>query len=361
MFILFGGQLDAKTGLPLFSETAWAKANNVLTEILAGHGSDPPGIIFYHPPVRADGTIKKDKFGLTLYNCVRGQGMVECIHKQLVDCFGRWRAGPKLAKTLLQEWRHRFNQRMAERRRAGFPRIGHYDTWLIDELQLLVWLNHGISMYPHWSNSSHYTATREQMDFVSMQSGQFTSIVNGLQLSPDVKLTSDMAFLARQSGTILPFLPVCGQDECLHFSTNVNDYLQGSTLNDELMALDWCSCSDGITLFPKLPVHLRLHMEKWRRGERAATHLLNLERPYDALMADLRRLEPAVEDVADDAPPAAVEPNVPAKDATPPRPKVVTVAHSPMPYVAHAVVEASAPMLVGRTLGRLVLCKHPYW
>jgi hypothetical protein len=41
---------------------------------------------------------------------------------------------------------------------------------------------------------------------------------------------------------------------------------------------------------------------------------------------------------------------VPAKDATPPRPKVVTVAHSPMPYVAHAVVEASAPMLVGRTL-----------
>ena len=205
VFVLFGNQLDVKTSKPLFNDTAWAKANNVLKEILAGHGSDPPGIVFYHPAVSADGSIRKDRYGLTIYDCVRGNGMVECIHKQLVDCFGRWRAGPRLAKVLLQEWRHRFNQRMSERRRAGFPKIGHYDTWLIDELQLLVWLNHGVDLFPNWSNSSHYISTPEQMDFVSMQNEQCTAIVNSKTLSPDVKLTADMRFLAKQTGTILPF------------------------------------------------------------------------------------------------------------------------------------------------------------
>ena len=345
-----------KTRKPLFNDTAWGKANNVLKEILAGHGSDPPGIIFYHPAVTADGSIRKDRFGLTIYDCVRGNGMVECIHKQLVDCFGRWRAGPRLAKALLQEWRHRFNQRMSERRRAGFPKIGHYDTWLIDELQLLVWHNHGKDLYPHWSNSSHYITTPEQMDFVSMQDEQCTAIVNSKTLSPDVKLTADMRFLAKQTGTILPFVPVCGLDECLHFSTNVNAYMQGSTFNAELMALDWCTNSDGLTLFPKLPVHMRLHMEKWKRGERAASHLRGIETHYDVLMDELRAAEPAT---VEEAVPTTATAASPAPDAhraaATPR-VVVATAHLPMPPVTRPDVEAAAPMLVGRVvIGEVLL------
>ena len=343
--------LDAKTDKPLFNDTAWDKASNVLKEILAGHGSDPPGVIFYHPSVHADGSIAKDRYGLTLYDCVRGNGMVECIHKQLVDCFGRWRAGPRLAKALLQEWRHRFNQRMSVRRRAGFPKIGHYDTWLIDELQLLVWRNHGKHLYPHWSNSSHYVSTPEKMDFVSMQNEQCTTIVNNLTLTADVQLTADMRFLAKQSGTILPFVPVCGQDECLHFSTNVKDYMQGSTLNAELMALDWCSCSDGLTIFPKLPVHLRLHMEKWKKGERAANHLRKIEGKYDLLMSDLRAGEPSRADSAaehEGATTPAAAPTAAPLPASPPVRRVMVTAHTPMPYVAPTVVQAATPMLVGR-------------
>ena len=37
----------------------------------------------------------------------------------------------------LAEFRHRFNKQMSERRREGFPRIGHYDTWLVEKLQEL--------------------------------------------------------------------------------------------------------------------------------------------------------------------------------------------------------------------------------
>ena len=47
-----------------------------------------------------------------------------------------WSAGE--TDCLLREWRHRYNQGVSERRRLGFPKLGFYDTWLIDSLQLLV-------------------------------------------------------------------------------------------------------------------------------------------------------------------------------------------------------------------------------
>ena len=138
---------------------------------------------------------------------------------------------------------------------------------------------------------------------------------------------------------------MCGQDECLFFSVNVNDYLQGSTFNAELMALDWCTSSDGLTIFPKLPVHLRLHMEKWQRGERAASHLRGMETNYDVLMGDLRAAEPSI---MEEAPNAAAAPDtVSAAPHTSPR-VVVVAAHLPMPSVAHAAVFSAPPMRVGR-------------
>jgi len=40
-----------------------------------------------------------------------------------------------MSDALLAKFRHRFNQRMSERQRAGFPHIGHYDhTWVVDML-----------------------------------------------------------------------------------------------------------------------------------------------------------------------------------------------------------------------------------
>ena len=43
-----------------------------------------------------------------------------------------------MSDVLMAEWRHRYNQHVSERRRLGFPRIGHSDTWLIDYLQIIV-------------------------------------------------------------------------------------------------------------------------------------------------------------------------------------------------------------------------------
>ena len=65
------------------------------------------------------------------------EGRVEAYHKNLNDTFGSWHVGISMTEVLVAERRHRHNQNTSERRRVDFPVIGHYDTWLIDSLQIL--------------------------------------------------------------------------------------------------------------------------------------------------------------------------------------------------------------------------------
>ena len=137
VFELFGPLCDAETGKPLFNEAAWKKAKGVLSEILAGNAADG-SFSFYTQKLNSRGQPAVDADGLALFLCNRGTNDVENVHKQLVTTWGTWCVGIELTDCLLREWRHRFNQRVSERRRLGYPKIGHYDTWLIDKLQLLV-------------------------------------------------------------------------------------------------------------------------------------------------------------------------------------------------------------------------------
>ena len=75
-----------------------------------------------------------------------------------------------MSDALLAEFRHRYNQRCSERRRAGFPKLGHYDTWLVDKLQRLVELNHNKALFPDWSNTSDYITTDERFGTVPIYS-----------------------------------------------------------------------------------------------------------------------------------------------------------------------------------------------
>ena len=43
---------------------------------------------------------------------------------------------------LLAERRHRHNQKMSELHRSAYPKFGHYDSWLTDQLMILVERNH---------------------------------------------------------------------------------------------------------------------------------------------------------------------------------------------------------------------------
>lgn len=86
VYALYGNQLSSQ-GVPLFNDAAWAKANNVLQEILKGHASDPPGMSFYTQRVNRLGQPLYDKLGFALLNCCRGTNATECVHKQITTTF----------------------------------------------------------------------------------------------------------------------------------------------------------------------------------------------------------------------------------------------------------------------------------
>ena len=150
-----GVMIDDSTGKTLFNATAWKKANNVLKEILDGN-ADIPSFEYYTQRLDSKGEPLVDRHGRALLDCDRGTNRAEAAHKQIVGTFGTWHAGVRMTDCLLREWRHRFNQHVSERRRLGIPKLGFYDSWKIDSLQLLVEFNHGGTLlFPEWSNASY--------------------------------------------------------------------------------------------------------------------------------------------------------------------------------------------------------------
>jgi hypothetical protein len=131
----------------------------LLSEIISHrYASDPPGVQFYFQSVNAKGEPAFDEHRFPLLDCSRGTNDVENSHKHIIATFGTWCTGLEMADCLLAERRHRYNHKVLERRRTGFPRLGHYDTWLIDKLQLLVEHNHNADYYPAWPNTGDYAA-----------------------------------------------------------------------------------------------------------------------------------------------------------------------------------------------------------
>ncbi len=142
----------------------------MLKEILAGNASDPHGMVFYSQQPTAKGEPAYDSHDHELLDCRHGSNDTECAHKQFITTFGTWNTRVEMSDFLMAEWRHRYNQHVSERQRLGFPRIGHYDTWLIDYLQSIVEHNHGVLLYPDWSNASDYETMREHFGTVAIHS-----------------------------------------------------------------------------------------------------------------------------------------------------------------------------------------------
>ena len=234
--------------------------------------SDPPGFSFYTQRLDAKGDALVDAHGIPLIDCNRGTNDVECIHKQIVTTFGTWCTGVEMSDALMAERRHRYNHNVSARRRLGFPKIGHYDTWLIDSLQLLVERNHGVLLYPEWSNASDYVDTPERFGTVVLHSRELHTAIQDIQLdatpkSDPKRLSEDQQYLCKVMGTKLPLLPVVGAEECQLFSKLVLE-MRDRALDMEAMSIEWCKYVNGVTVFPKLPVYLRTYHAKWQKHQR---------------------------------------------------------------------------------------------
>ena len=263
--------------------------------------------------------------GAPLPVCSRGTSDTECAHKQIVTAFGSWIAGVELSDQLLREWRHRYNHRIAERRRLGFPRFGHVDTWLIDELQLLIERNHGVDVYPGWSNTKDFEPTTETFGTVPLHSPELAEAMAQIEVAAEVraKLTGDQCYLCKAMGTLLPLLPVHGKQENLLFSSLALQQLGGGRGNAKLdfeeLAITWCAHVNGTTIFPKLPVYLRQHFTRWERNQRIKDALRTVAPDLEGLRTQFARDAAAVFGGAAEAaaaPAAAAPPaDVPAADS----------------------------------------------
>jgi hypothetical protein len=221
VFVKFGNKIDSKMRMPLFNKVAWGKAKNILKDILLGYYSDPPGSNFYQYQLNADGMPKVDKYGIKLIRCCCGTNDVENIHKHYHTIF-RYTAGIELGDFLLAERRHRHNNRTAVRRIPDYPDVGHYNTWQIDKLQIIVEKNHGILLFPLWVNSSDYSDSAESFATVAMHSMEIDTALKehatGINAEVKKAYRGDLGFLCHQLGIPIPFLPVDGKDEYQLFS-----------------------------------------------------------------------------------------------------------------------------------------------
>lgn len=128
----FGPLRDSKTGRSLFDKLVWKQALSVLKTVQLGHASDPPGIQLYFK------TGSKDRYGLTLYRCIRGTNSLEGgVHQNLIRKFGSFGAGPELANAMLTEYRLRHNMDVGAINRLGKKHESHYDPWLVQHIDLL--------------------------------------------------------------------------------------------------------------------------------------------------------------------------------------------------------------------------------
>jgi len=201
VYAIYGNRIDSKTNQPLFNKATWLKANNLLKEILCGYYSDPP---------------------------------------DLDVTFGRWHVGIQMSDALLGERRHRHNLKCSEKRRLGYPKIGHADT-----------------------------STDESFDTIALHTQTLHDVLEqrSREIGP-VKLTQEQSYIRDRMNTSLPFLPFVSKEECMAYAKFVLDRDEADVSDYHKAAEMWMKYVDGDKIWPKLPSQMRIHDETWSRNRR---------------------------------------------------------------------------------------------
>ena len=116
---------------------------------MLGYYTGPPDENFYTICLRGNGTEMTNTYGMLVYDSSRGTNQVETVHKGPIAIGRGWNTGVNMQIALLGKRRHCHNQRVAKMRRLGYPKLSHYDIWLIRKLQLLHMSNHGTLLHPN--------------------------------------------------------------------------------------------------------------------------------------------------------------------------------------------------------------------
>ncbi|KAJ3199764.1 hypothetical protein HDU67_002572, partial [Dinochytrium kinnereticum] len=114
-------------GQPLVTDKLKKEFKNLMKHVKEGCLSDPIDVPLYRK-------VGEDKNKLPLFVCFRGTNDVESLHQSLEMLFNSFNAGVDLIDASLACIRHVFNVGASERNRPNFPKLGHCDHFLIDQI-----------------------------------------------------------------------------------------------------------------------------------------------------------------------------------------------------------------------------------
>jgi hypothetical protein len=209
--------------------------------------------------------IRKEEDGLNIYRCARGTNSVEgSIHQKIVQAFGTYNAGPALADDLLAEFRHRHNEDASRRNRPNYLDVGHYDTWMVDDLQNVMIELGFQNPFPNWVNSSSFKPTNEAFGIVPLaaipEHMKYDKNRNDGMAPANLKLAIKMKVR-------FPFLPI-HSDEERRLYRRILRQNSGQGKPDFITFADqWNQEADGKTIFYKKPVHFEVYAKALAKSQ----------------------------------------------------------------------------------------------
>jgi hypothetical protein len=263
-------------GIPLLNQKSIEQFTNLLKHVRKGCLTDPKGLKLYY-------AIGKDELGLTLYRCIRGTSDVESFHQKLEMNFAPWNAGPEYADNNLALKRHRFNIRASQRNRKGFPAVGHYNHYLLDETYHFIRLLYGdLNTAKNWWDPVTIDpfGRNPTESFFIEDFGILPSIPVDKQvavLDKDVAdYPSSVRYLAIKTKTLIPYLPIRTQKEKGLYKSLITECIVPGSKNT---TVDWVQfaekwnqgnpvvCRDiNESIFYKLPHHLSNYYLSYKRA-----------------------------------------------------------------------------------------------
>lgn len=221
--------------------------------------ADHPDRNYYTQSLDKKGRPMVDDLGIPLLDIDRGSNRVESGHQKKTMMHRSYPTGVDIADHNLAELRHRTNEKRSSRCRDGIKFTGMYDTWLLDDLQILCAQNHNVQIHPGRSNTLDFVDTPERFGTVPLIQGDLKSRMREHNVSDEVRLTAAQTYICERMEIPLPVLPLVFEEEKKLFTSLVLRSNDSSNLNFDAMAMDWCGHVNGINIFPKHPYHLKAH------------------------------------------------------------------------------------------------------
>jgi hypothetical protein len=206
-FVAFKTKMSSSTGCPLFNRGAWANARNNLKEIQQGYYSDPLGFDDFYPVQLDDqGTPKND---IQLIACRWGADDIKNAKRIFTKTFSNSVTGVEVASCLLIQQLHPHKICKGWQFIAGFPWVGHYDTWKVDCLRKLVEENLDLVFLSKHICTSDYRGTVESLQTIAIHPHELLgAVAAAVKIKMDVIFGWDVQFMGQALGILIPFLPV---------------------------------------------------------------------------------------------------------------------------------------------------------